>query len=71
MSTRQFPLFLLKIDGKQKFLTMREAGIMFDSNFSNVENMRLVLEEDFSVRDITKEETSQMSEIADEHSASK
>lgn len=67
----EFPLYLMAEDGKSKFLPLRKAGILADSMWSKVEIGNLVLESDFSVRKITKEEYNQIVEISDEHSASK
>lgn len=71
MSAKQFPLFLMKIGDKREFLPIREAGIAIDNGWTAVEVVGLVLEADFSVRDITREEASRISDIADENSASK
>jgi hypothetical protein len=67
----KFPKYLMNIDGKRRFMPMREAGTNYDSSWSSVEICGLVLEEDFSVRDIIPEERSRISFIADRCSAEK
>jgi hypothetical protein len=69
--SREFPRYLLSIEGQKKFVTMQEAGVLYDSGHLRVECLDLVLGADFSVRGITHEEISEMCRIADAHSASK
>ena len=71
VATSEFPKYLMEIDGKKKFFTIRDAGVWYDNGFMRVEIGGEVLEADFSVREITKEEREKISEIADEYSASK
>lgn len=68
----EFPMYLMRIDDKCWFLPIRKAGVAYDSNYCKVEIVGLVLAApDFSVRTITREERSKISEIADENSANK
>lgn len=66
-----FPLFLIIVDGKKKFVPLKEAGILFDSGWQQVDTGGLMLEKDFSVRPMTKEEERAVSNTADDYSASK
>jgi hypothetical protein len=66
-----FPLYHVIEDGHGKFLTLRRAGVLSDSMFSKVVISGLVLNEDFSTRQITEDEMNQIVEIADRHSDSK
>jgi hypothetical protein len=67
----RFPLYLMKINEEQKFLSMQQAGVIYDSGWDKVEIVGLVLEANFSVRPITAEERNQIREIADKYSSSK
>jgi len=72
----KFPRYLMSItmaDGhrERRFVPLREAGVTFDSGWARVEIVGLVLEADFSVRDVTPDERSRISEIAEEYSSSK
>ena len=66
-----FPKYLMKINGNRKFLTFHEAYVAYDSGSANVEFGRYVLSEDGSVRAMTDEDKSKISEAADKYSASK
>ncbi|MEX0918143.1 MAG: hypothetical protein WDZ93_03230 [Candidatus Paceibacterota bacterium] len=66
-----YPLYQMKVEGKEKFLSIGAAGVAFDNGWVDVEIGGLVLEGPQSVRTITKEERERIREIADEHSASK
>ena len=66
------PRYLMRIDDKKKFLPIREAGVVFDSGWHDVEIYGLVLEGDGeTVRAITPEERDKIRDIADEYSSSK
>lgn len=67
----EFPKYLMVVDGKQKFLSFHEASVAYDSGWARVEFGHLVLESDFSVRDMTDAERAKLSEAADEYGASK
>lgn len=67
----KFPKYLMKINRERKFLTFREAYVTYDSGLAQVEFGRYVLNEDFSVRKMTDEDKSKISDAADEYSASK
>jgi len=67
----EFPRYLMRFNGEEKFMSIQEAGMDFDNGFVRVEIGGLVLNEDFSVRRITSAEESEISEIADRHSSSK
>ena len=62
---------MAKGNGKQKYLSLGEAGVAFDNGHAQVEICDNALESDFSVRPITPEEKHQISEAADKHSESK
>lgn len=67
----EYPLFLIYEDGQGKFLSKRKAGVLMDSMWSKVECGRLVLNEDFTIREITDKECNELVEIADNYSNSK
>lgn len=66
-----FPKYLMKINGGRKFLPFGEAYVAYDSGSARVEFGRYVLNEDFSVRKMTDEDKSKISDAADKYSASK
>ncbi len=70
-SWREFPKVGLIIEGNKKFYTLQEAIPLWDSGFLRVEDSGEVLEEDFSVRLMTKEENLEFQARTDEFSASK
>ena len=62
------------LDGKilsDRYVTIREAGVIWDSGWVHVKIDDMVLMPDLTLRKITKEENFQIQEIADEYSASK
>ena len=61
----------MKVNGKRQFMTMQAAGVAYDSGWQKVELLRIVLEADYTVRDLTEEEEREISRIADAHSDSK
>lgn len=61
----EYPLFLMHVDGQSKFYPKRQAGALLDSWFAKVEVGGLVLNDDLTVRKITKDEQNELSEIAD------
>lgn len=69
-SWREFPKVGLIIEGNKKFYTLQEAIPLWDSGFLRVEDSGEVLEEDFSVRLMTKEENLEFQARTDEFSAS-
>lgn len=68
---RQFPKYLMKINGKRKFLSFRDACVAYDSGLVKVEFGRYVLNEDFSARKMTKEDKTKIRKAADEYCARK
>ena len=66
-----YPLYLMRIGDEEKFLPLQQAGVVYDSGMIKVEIIGKVLEKDFKVRPITKEEENRISEIADAYSDSK
>ncbi len=66
-----FPLYKMVVDGKEQWLSIREAGIVYDSGWTPVAIGGLVLEAAGVPREITEEEKQRISNIADEWSASK
>lgn len=67
----EFPLCLMKVNGERKFMTFREAYVTYDSGFAKVEFGRYVLNENFTVRLMTKEDRQKISDAADDFSGSK
>ncbi len=65
------PMFLMRFDGGRRFMTIKEAGVGFDTWRELVEIIGLVLEPDGSVRDITLQERVKIRDIADAYSSSK
>lgn len=75
---REFPKYLVTTSvpgsgqrANQNYVTIGEAGRIFDSGFMKVDIGKEVLEPDFSLRPITSEEEALISSLADDHSASK
>jgi hypothetical protein len=66
-----FPLYKMLIAGKEHWLPLRAAGVAYDFGWAPVEIGGLALDGVGVARKITNEERGQISEIADEHSASK
>ena len=66
-----FPRYLMKINGNRRFLPFNEAYAIYDSGFAKVEFGHYVLNEDFSVRRMTNEDRSKISNAADKHSGNK
>jgi hypothetical protein len=66
-----WPRYNMVIDGKSEWLTLKRAGIAFDSGWVPVSIGGQVLEEDGTIRDITTEERTRIADIADDWSASK
>ncbi len=66
-----YPLYLMYADGQGKFYEKHQAGALLDSLWQKVEVGGLVLNEDLTVRKITKEEDCELSRIADEVSMRK
>ena len=66
-----FPKFLMKINGERKFLSFRETYVAYDSDLISVEFGRYVLNADFSVRKMTKEDEKKIIEAADKYGEGK
>ncbi|GEM_PF-3349396 len=69
--TDEFPLYKMLIDSEEHWLPLRRAGVAYDSGSIPVEIGGAVLDGAGVTREITDEERSQISDIADEYSASK
>lgn len=67
----EWPKYLVNVNGKLEFVPIRRAGALMNSGWSRVEVKDDVLMPDFSLRQITKEETREINRIADEISDSK
>lgn len=73
----EWPKYLMKSKaGSEKgwtrrFLTLAEAGRLFDSGFAQVQTGRYVLLEDFTVRLMTQQDADKICEAADKFSGSK
>lgn len=71
MGDIDWPKYRMVIDGTPKWMTIRQAGIAYDYGWCPVSIGGEVMEEDATVRDITSAERRQISDIAEEWSASK
>lgn len=69
--SREFPRYELVVDGHSHWLTLYQAGVAYDNNWVPVSIGGHVLHKDGTVRDITDQERARISDLADEHSASK
>lgn len=67
----EYPQYLMWINGERRFLSLREAGIVYDSGYDQIEIAGEVMESDGKIRSITDEERRRISEIADRVSSSK
>lgn len=68
---KEFPKYLMKVNGQRQFLTLKEAAVAYDSGFFPVEFSRYVLDETFSVRKMTDDDRQAISNAADEYSFNK
>ena len=66
-----FPLYQMMIDGQPCWLRLQQAGVAYDNAWSRISIGGRVIESDGAERSITDEERCQISDIADDHSASK
>jgi hypothetical protein len=66
-----FPLYLMVVNGKNKWLSLYGAGVQYDNGFIPVSIGGRVLEEKGTEREITAEERRKIADIADEYSGSK
>lgn len=66
---KEFPKIGLIVDGKKKFYPLREAVPIWDSGWVRVEDTGELLEADFSVRKMTREENQEFQSRVDEYSA--
>jgi len=69
--TPEFPLYLMRAGDEFEFLSLKDAGVLYDNGFRPVDFGNLVLEEDLKVRAMTDDEKREISRLADEYSASK
>lgn len=65
------PLYEMIIDGKQFWLSIKQAGIAYDSGWMPVQIGGSVLEREGAPRLITDAERQRIADIADDWSASK
>ena len=70
-SSNAFPMYLMIVGNERRFLSLLEAGKVLDSGHIRVSIGNLVLEKNYSVREITHGEAGKIYAAADEHSASK
>lgn len=70
-SWKDFPKIGLIVEGEKKFYSLRQAIPLWDSGFLRVEDSGEVLEQDFRVRRMTKEENRAFQDRVDEYSANK
>ena len=68
---RGFPKIGMTVNGKKGFKSLSEAVPLFDSGWAVVELTDEVLLSDYSIRELTPEESSRLSDLADEYSGSK
>ena len=68
---KDFPKIGLVVEGKKRFYPLNEAVPLWDSGMLKVEDTRELLQEDMSVRAMSKEESSAFQARVDEYSASK
>lgn len=70
-TTTEFPKYSMIVDGKESYMTMHDAGVMYDNGHHNVDIGGKVLLSDFTIRDITRNEEEEIRKIAVAHSESK
>lgn len=70
-TTKGFPLYLMNVGDKWKFLPLQRAGIVFDSGWEKVDTGKFVLNADLTVRPMTGDDERKISNIAETHSESK
>lgn len=66
-----WPKYRMVVSGQVEWLSIRNAGIVYDSGWVPVSIGGQVMEENGDVRDITSAERTQISDIADDYSGSK
>ena len=64
-------LYLMVVNGERHWMTLNQAGKVYDSGWYPVSIGGQVMDEDGKERDITDEERKRIADIADECSASK
>jgi hypothetical protein len=67
----EFPKYQMVINGARRFLPFGEAYVAYDSGSADVKFGQDVLEQDFSVREMTEEDRQKISAAADRYSESK
>lgn len=65
------PRYLIQQGNRSSFMTMSEAARILDNGFVPATIGDLVLEADFSVRPLLKDDHNRLVDAADEYSASK
>ena len=65
------PMFLMQVGDEKKFMQIRQAGQVYNSDWEQVSIIGIVFESDGSVRDITGEERRKIRDIANDFSSSK
>lgn len=71
MHSSDYPKVIVTINRSVKFCSLDEAARLQDAWFDDVEVGDMILNEDFSTRQITREEIDLINEMCDEYSASK
>jgi len=71
LGDERFPRYQMFVDDNELWQSLREAGRTYDFGFAPVRIGGKVLDQGGLVRDITDEEKSRISEIAEEYSDSK
>lgn len=64
-------MYLMIVGNERRFLSLLDAGKVLDSGHIRVSIGNLVLEKNYSVREITSREANNVYAAADEYSASK
>ncbi len=63
--------YLMRINGEERYLSLYDAGVVYDSGHLRVEFGDSVLSADGSVQPMTQKDKDKISEAADRHSESK
>lgn len=68
---KDFPRYLMMIAERRVFLSFRQAVVAYNAGQVPCDFGELVLHEDFTVTDMTHEDMSRISSLADEYSGNK
>ena len=62
---RKFPKYLMKVNGKRRFLNLKEAAEAYDSLFDRASFGRYVMKSDFRVRLFCRKDKLKIRKVAD------